>query len=177
MSSTTPPIPDEVQAAIDAFAAADVGQQLANVEECDGRCFTASAKFRSALREFGSTGLVLEFNFPDSDNAGKWWFHQVTVVAESTADLHADTIVVDWTVRQFKSEQNAPYPRIERLEDAVKRWGLARHIDGVSYGVLRDRSENPEAGPWSEAQKRIPDRTTKGPGSAEADHGPQAHEG
>lgn len=124
--------------------------QLADIDECDGRCFTASARFRSALREHGVGGTVIEFHSSEHN-----WFHQVTAVADGAKALTEETLIVDWTARQF--EPDAPYPRIERLGDALARWGTIRVIDGTYATLTRSRSENPEAGPWSEAQQRIPE--------------------
>lgn len=143
-------LPPAAQAAVDAFKEAEVGQQLADPSECGGNCFRASARFRSALREFGSAGLVIEFYAADQT-----WFHQAVALAGDASDLGPETIVVDWTVRQFAVHSSAPFPEIQRLATLIERWGKFGVITGQNALFSRLSSEDPEAGPWAVAQQRI----------------------
>lgn len=140
-------LPRAAQEAVALFESSAVGQQLADQGERAGRCQPASISFLSALRETGADGTLLAWD-------GDGWWHCGVLVADST------DVVVDWTASQFEPEgpkADFSFPRFETRAQADTRWGLSSKLDidtplGCSLAQLRPLL------PWSEAQKRIPDR-------------------
>ena len=108
----------EAQAAVNLFAESPVGQQLANIDEQNGRCGRASLRFLAALRQEGSDGTILTFS-------GDRWWH--AIVLPNGTDL-----VLDWTPSQMEepaARTKAPFPRIETRAQAEARWGLSAELD------------------------------------------------
>jgi hypothetical protein len=143
-------LPAEAQRAVEAFKASEVGQQLARIEEQPGRCQRASIAFLSALRHHGADGTLIVWSGPS-------WWHSAILVADT------EGVIVDWTASQFESDEvkaSTPYPRIETRAQADARWGDSDPED-IDTPVGRFVSALPELAPWSEAQRRIPDRETE----------------
>lgn len=140
-------LPQEIEDAMDLFERAPVGRQLADPNETAGRCGRASGRFISALRESGADGSIIEWS--ELENA---WHHAVLLPDGET--------VVDWTASQFETDdlaaQNCPYPRVEPLATAIKRWGDPATIDPDDK-LARWVHDVPDLMPWTEAQERIPE--------------------
>lgn len=138
-----------VQEAVGLFETSEVGQQLADHEEKEGRCQRASMRFLSALREKGADGRLLAWE-------GERWWHCGVLIADS------DDVLLDWTASQFETEEapsEVPYPRIETRARADARWGTSCELD-IDSPLGRNVAGLPELVPWREAQKRIPDRNS-----------------
>jgi hypothetical protein len=78
------------EVAIQLFANAPVGLQLADPAERHGRCWRASTRFIAALRYEQSDGLLLVWH-------GEGWEHGAVLAAGSN-------LVVDWTASQFEKD-------------------------------------------------------------------------
>jgi hypothetical protein len=78
------------QRAIELFENSPVGEQLSEPKERSGRCWRASTRFLSALRESDLDGSLLVW-------VGEGWEHGAIL-------LDGTDIVVDWTASQFAED-------------------------------------------------------------------------
>lgn len=136
-----------VREAIELFEESEVGEQLRDPGQCDGRCRRASQRFLSALATKERRGHLLEWAWDGG------WHHAVLV--------DGCEIVIDWTAAQFEQDSDAkrrvPFPRIETRTQAEERWGEAAVIDVENASDLFLHNVPPLV-TWEVARARIPDQ-------------------
>jgi hypothetical protein len=143
-------LPTAAREAIALFEASEVGQQLADHDEKEGRCQRASMRFISALRHVGADGALVAWG-------GEGWWHSAVLITGG------DDVIVDWTASQFEPEEgrnDVPYPRVETRARADARWVSSELLD-IDTPAGRLAANLPELLPWCKAQKRIPDRDSE----------------
>lgn len=133
----------EVQTAIEAFEASDVGRQLADRAEQRGRCQRASMSFIAALRESGADGQLIEWTW------GNDW-HTAVLVGDD---------VIDWTASQFGDGEEQAGAMPQPLVETRARIDVQLHETyGAAAGISLPADDSffgRRAPSWEQAQSPI----------------------